>query len=103
MFCSEFLKKAHSTNMVLTARERLHLGVQAARGMEYMESIHLLHMDIAARNCLLAEESLVKIADFGLTRQLAPGSDRCVSSLSLSLLHFCEGVVLIPILTVPFG
>lgn len=30
-------------------------------------------MDIAARNCLLHEQNLVKIADFGLTQRMDPG------------------------------
>jgi Janus kinase 3 len=42
--------------------------------MEYMESKGILHMDIAARNCLLSAENRVKVADFGLARLLPAGS-----------------------------
>lgn len=33
-------------------------------------------MDIAARNCLIDAGNIVKIADFGLTRMLDPGTNR---------------------------
>jgi serine/threonine protein kinase len=33
-------------------------------------------MDVAARNCLIDEGNVVKLADFGLTRQLDPGTNR---------------------------
>lgn len=36
--------------------------------MEYLQSLRYVHRDLAARNILVASESLVKIADFGLTK-----------------------------------
>ena len=36
--------------------------------MEYLQSMRYVHRDLAARNILVASESLVKIADFGLTK-----------------------------------
>lgn len=38
------------------------------QGMEYLQSLRYVHRDLAARNILVASESLVKIADFGLTK-----------------------------------
>lgn len=35
----------------------------------------MVHMDLAARNCLVAEGNLVKVADFGLTRKLPDDQD----------------------------
>lgn len=46
-----------------------------AAGMEHISSLRLVHMDLAARNVLLAENNLVKVADFGLTRQFDKGKD----------------------------
>jgi serine/threonine protein kinase len=34
--------------------------------MDYLTKQGFVHMDLAARNCLLAEQNVVKIADFGL-------------------------------------
>lgn len=39
-----------------------------SQGMEYLQSLRYVHRDLAARNILVASESLVKIADFGLTK-----------------------------------
>lgn len=38
------------------------------QGMKYLQSLRYVHRDLAARNILVASESLVKIADFGLTK-----------------------------------
>ncbi|CAJ0594222.1 unnamed protein product [Cylicocyclus nassatus] len=39
----------------------------AARGMAYLQSKDIIHRDIAARNCLLGENDVLKISDFGLS------------------------------------
>ena len=41
---------------------------QVARGMNYLESRQCIHRDLAARNVLVAEHFVLKIADFGLSR-----------------------------------
>eukprot|EP00045_Choanoeca_perplexa_P010131 m.101407 g.101407 ORF g.101407 m.101407 type:complete len:1126 (+) comp15166_c0_seq1:70-3447(+) len=62
-------------NLTLFGSEYLNICMQACEGMEFITSQGFVHMDLAARNCLLHENTLVKIADFGLTRKLDEGKD----------------------------
>lgn len=39
-------------------------------GMEYLESKKLVHRDLAARNVLVSDDSVAKVSDFGLTKDL---------------------------------
>ena len=37
--------------------------------MRYLESKNCIHRDLAARNCLISTDSVVKISDFGMSRE----------------------------------
>uniref|UniRef100_A0A8C9X1N7 Tyrosine-protein kinase n=1 Tax=Sander lucioperca TaxID=283035 RepID=A0A8C9X1N7_SANLU len=52
----------------VTPRRMLLFASQICKGMEYLQTLRYVHRDLAARNILVASESLVKIADFGLTK-----------------------------------
>ena len=43
--------------------------LDAAAGMQYLESKNCIHRDLAARNCLVGEKNVVKISDFGMSRE----------------------------------
>ena len=51
--------------------------------MNYLTSQHFTHRDLAARNCLVGENLLVKVSDFGLTRDIYSSEYYKVSSRAL--------------------
>jgi tRNA A-37 threonylcarbamoyl transferase component Bud32 len=65
---SDVLRACRRKNIKLNLAEQLHFAAQLAEGLQYIASKQYVHMDLAARNCLLSSNSHVKIADFGLTR-----------------------------------
>lgn len=38
--------------------------------MSYLASHHFVHRDLATRNCLVGEDMVVKIGDFGMSRDV---------------------------------
>ncbi|XP_075431312.1 NT-3 growth factor receptor isoform X4 [Ascaphus truei] len=50
--------------------QMLHIATQIASGMVYLASQHFVHRDLATRNCLVGVNLVVKIGDFGMSRDV---------------------------------
>ncbi|XP_049650844.1 muscle, skeletal receptor tyrosine-protein kinase isoform X4 [Accipiter gentilis] len=56
--------------MALCCTSQLCIAKQVAAGMAYLSERKFVHRDLATRNCLVGENMVVKIADFGLSRNM---------------------------------
>ncbi|KAJ3640839.1 hypothetical protein Zmor_027376 [Zophobas morio] len=61
-----FLRKK---SPALTDGQLMKMCLDAAAGMRYLESKNCIHRDLAARNCLVGYNNVVKISDFGMSRE----------------------------------
>ncbi|KAM6119638.1 LOW QUALITY PROTEIN: tyrosine-protein kinase Fes/Fps [Pterocles gutturalis] len=69
----DFLSFLRSEGPHLRVKELLKMTENAAAGMEYLESKHCIHRDLATRNCLVTEKNVLKISDFGMSREEEDG------------------------------
>uniref|UniRef100_A0A5F8GAV8 Tyrosine-protein kinase n=1 Tax=Monodelphis domestica TaxID=13616 RepID=A0A5F8GAV8_MONDO len=69
----DFLTFLRTEGARLRVKLLLQMVGDAAAGMEYLESKHCIHRDLAARNCLVTEKNILKISDFGMSREGADG------------------------------
>jgi len=51
-------------------RNQIDMAAQVACGMKYLASKRFVHSDLATRNCLVGDSLIVKIADFGMSRDV---------------------------------
>lgn len=59
-----------SKGIHLTLADLINISAQIACGMVYLSDRKFVHRDLATRNCLVNENFVVKIADFGLSHKI---------------------------------
>lgn len=69
----DFLTFLRTEGARLRMKTLLQMVGDAAAGMEYLESKGCIHRDLAARNCLVTEKNVLKISDFGMSREEEDG------------------------------
>ena len=62
----DFLRKKGNSH---TKKKLTMMATDACAGMAYLESMNCIHRDLAARNCLVGDGDIVKISDFGMSRE----------------------------------
>ncbi|KAK2154274.1 hypothetical protein LSH36_272g02041 [Paralvinella palmiformis] len=67
---SSFLGIGEEKTDPLTSSQLIHIAIQIASGVDYLASQHFVHRDLATRNCLVGNEMVVKIGDFGMSRDV---------------------------------
>ncbi|XP_050435479.1 tyrosine-protein kinase transmembrane receptor Ror-like isoform X2 [Adelges cooleyi] len=62
---------SYSSNLPILDKDALLIiSLQIAAGMKYLASQRFVHRDLACRNCLVGNNLTVKIADFGMSRDI---------------------------------
>ena len=74
MIGGDFLSYLHKNGTKLDSKKLANFSVDAAAGMEYLESKSCIHRDLAARNCLIGAKDILKISDFGMSREVEEGN-----------------------------
>lgn len=80
---NEFLRSCSPTNYIMTTGngnlfsdvrlthlDLTNIAKQVAAGMVYLSERKFVHRDLATRNCLVADDMVVKISDFGLSQKI---------------------------------
>ena len=82
----DFLSYLRKKGAHLKTRNLIRFSVDAASGMEYLESKNCIHRDLAARNCLIGSDDSLKISDFGMSREVEEGK-KMGEALGTRLVH----------------
>ena len=68
----QMARPSPSNPNTLTLADQIHMMMCVARGMDALSKTGNVHGDLAARNCVVGNDLVVKIADSALSRDLFP-------------------------------
>jgi hypothetical protein len=66
-----FLENSQKENRIIPMGEKIRLGMDVARGMQFLHEHHIIHRDLKSMNLLVDGNLNVKVADFGESRNVA--------------------------------
>jgi len=78
IYLQKFHKNAELAVPSLSTQELLYMILQLIKGVNFLHSKHILHRDIASRNCWLDSNLSVKLADNALSRDMFPNDYHCL-------------------------
>ena len=77
VFCDTFCVSCNLLRLLsyfspvyLTQEDLVSASTQIAAGMQYLAEMKFVHRDLATRNCLVGDNLVVKIGDFGMSRDI---------------------------------
>ncbi|EGD76610.1 TK/HMTK protein kinase [Salpingoeca rosetta] len=81
------LRALRERRLALSIGEQLRIAENIAAGLEFVASKRYVHLDVAARNCLIGADGTIKVADFGLAKPYDAGKPyfRLRRTLKLSI------------------
>lgn len=65
-----YLRGIRDTPAVPDTSQMIRMAAEIADGMAYLESKKFVHRDLAARNCMISENLVCKVGDFGMARDI---------------------------------
>ncbi|XP_056645611.1 tyrosine-protein kinase Drl isoform X1 [Diorhabda sublineata] len=78
LFLQKCKVSSEGVHHTLTTQEVVDMALQIIQAMQYLHKKHLLHKDLAARNCLVDDKLNVLVADNALSRDLFPSDYHCL-------------------------
>ncbi|XP_060586450.1 tyrosine-protein kinase RYK-like isoform X2 [Ruditapes philippinarum] len=78
----KFLQKCRisdcNSHYSLSTQQIVYMAIQVIRGIQFLHRKKIVHKDIAARNCVVESDLIVKLTDNSLARDLFPGDYNCL-------------------------